>query len=193
MMARLADMYMSTPTADVSGELRALRGEESKQKKMNFDMANSLLRDVASEAQRGRYQTSMESADDVANADKVFEREYARMLSIDPQGAAQMLSDYQRERGRRVNAEIAQAYSGASAGDEMQSLEAELSALRQSIADEEARALRSQYAAEDMQGYVPDGARGVGRAADPAAYAAQGAAEEQMANYRPLQRMYRGM
>ena len=192
-MARLFDMYMDTPTANISGELRALRGEQEQKKQRNFNAANTLLRDAAVERQRGRYQTDMESASDVANADKVFERNYQRVLSIDPQNAAQMLTDYQRERARRVNAEIAKAYNGGAAGgDEIASLESELAALRESIAQEEATAARSLEESEQMEGYLPEGARGVGRRADPAAYAAQAQAEEQMAGYSPLKHMYGG-
>ena len=74
------------------------------------------------------------------NADTVFKKQYDRMMSVDPAAAAQLKEDYQAERSRRVNSEVAAAYgAGAEAVEgDIAGLEAEIARLESEVADEEA-------------------------------------------------------
>ena len=147
-MASLIDMYSSSEAPDISGSLRSLRQEERDRDAKNWQGSKDLLRGVASDTIRKDYKDGISWDDGVKSADDSFKKQYDRMMSVDPQAAAQLKADYQAERTRRLNAEVEgrykKGYSGA--GGEIQALEAEIQALEAEIQAEE---LQAQQAAQD--------------------------------------------
>ena len=106
-------MYIDTPTANISGELRALREEETSRNRRNLETAGGLLRDAATGAIRSRYEQGLKAVESVAGADEAFQRQYAAMLATNPEQAQQLRKDYEAERVRRIGLEVAGAYQGA--------------------------------------------------------------------------------
>ena len=199
-MTNLFNMYHDAPQVDISGQLTTLRREERDRDAKNWQGSKDLLRGVASDTIRKDYKNGISWDDGVKSADDSFKRQYDRMMSVDPQAAAQLREDYQAERTRRLNAEVANQYkSGYSgAGGEIQSLEAEIQALEAEIqADEKAAQAQanSEQEAGKMEGYTatpPDvdvievaTRDGLMKKATPELYGQQGRAEEQIQGYTP--------
>ena len=179
-MSNLFNMYHDAPQVDISGQLTTLRREEKDRRDKNWQGSKDLLRGVASDTIRKDYKNGISWDDGVKSADDSFKKQYDRMMSVDPQAAAQLREDYQAERTRRLNAEVAGRYkSGRSgAGGEIPALEAEIQALEAEIqadekaaagaaqdevdrkAAEEAQLLSNERARKDstaqMQGYTPE-------------------------------------
>ena len=198
-MASLINMYSSPSAPDISGDLRNLRQEERDRDAKNWKGSKDLLRSVATDDVRKKYGDGLAWDGSVKNADAVFKKQYERMMSVDPAAAAQLKEDYQAERTRRLNAEVAgqykSGYSGAGGG--IQALEQEIQALEAEIqADElqaQAQANSAQEAAK-MEGYTPTSpdavitevaSRSDLKKATPDLYAQQGRAEEQIQGYAP--------
>lgn len=180
MMANLFDMYQDTPATDISWQLTQLRREEKDRTDANWKGSKDLLRGAAVESIRKDFKNGISWDNGVKSADESFKRQYDRMMIADPQAAAQLREDYQAERTKRLNAEVAGQYkSGYSgAGGEIQALEQEIQALEAEIqadelqaqqaaqeevdrkAAEEAQLLSNEQARKDstqqMQGYRPN-------------------------------------
>ena len=202
-MASLIDMYSSSEAPDISGSLRSLRQEERDRDAKNWKGSQDLLRGVASDTIRKDYRNGISWDDGVKSADESFKKQYDRMMSVDPQAAAQLREDYQAERTRRLNAEVASAYKSKSegvAGDiqaleqEIQALEAEIQADEKAAADAAQAQANSAQEAGKMEGYTatpPDAhinevaSRNDLKKATPDLYAQQGRAEEQIQGYAP--------
>ena len=198
-MANLFNMYQDTPQVDISGQLTTLRREEKDRRDKNWQGSKDLLRGVASDTIRKDYKNGISWDDGVKSADDSFKKQYDRMMSVDPQAAAQLREDYQAERTRRLNAEVAGQYkSGYSgAGGEIQALEQEIQALEAEIQADELQAqaqANSAQAATKMEGYTPTSqdavitevaSRNDLKKATPELYAQQASAEEQMQGYTP--------
>ena len=183
----LSSMYMDTPTAEISGTIANLRKEEADKKSRNWKSAQDLLRGAAVDSIRSTYADQIDWDQGVQNADKVFKVQYDRMMAVDPQAAAQLASEYKIEREKRISKAVSDAYKSQSTAQdpELKKLEDEILALQSSIQSSELQQKNSEQAAAQIQGYLPEGAIGVGKKADPAAYASQAAAEEQMQGYTP--------
>lgn len=181
----LSSMYMDTPTTEISGTIANLRKEEADKKARNWKSAQDLLRGAAVDSIRGKYADQIDWEQGVQNADKVFKVQYERLMAVDPQAAAQLAQEYNVEREKRINKEVAAAYKTSDVDQSLKTMEDEIAALSASIQSDEIKAQQSEAAAQHMQGYLPEGATGVGKKADPAAYAAQADAEEQMQGYAP--------
>lgn len=181
----LSSLYMDTPTAEISGTIANLRKEEADKKAKNWKSAQDLLRGAAVDSIRDKYADQIDWNQGVAHADKVFKVQYERLMAVDPQAAAQLAQEYKVEREKRINQEVAASYGKTDVDTSLKALEDEIAALNASIQSDEIEAQQSEAAAQQMQGYLPEGATGVGKKADPAAYAAQAAAEEQMQGYAP--------
>ena len=179
-MATLFNMYQDTPRTDISGQLTTLRREEKDRRDKNWQGSKDLLRGAAVDSIRKDYKNGISWDNGVKSADDSFKKQYDRMMVADPQAAAQLREDYQAERTRRLNAEVAdryeKGYSGA--GGEIQALEQEIQALEAEIqadelqaqqaaqeevdrkAAEEAQLLSNEQARKDstaqMQGYTPE-------------------------------------
>lgn len=198
-MANLFNMYHDAPQVDISGQLTTLRREEKDRRDKNWQGSKDLLRGVASDTIRKDYKDGISWDDGVKSADDSFKKQYDRMMSVDPQAAAQLREDYQAERTRRLNAEVAGQYkSGYSgAGGEIQALEQEIQALEAEIQGEELQAQAQANSAQEagkMEGYTPTSqdavitevaSRSDLKKATPDLYAQQGRAEEQMQGYTP--------
>lgn len=139
-MASLIDMYSSSAAPDISGDLRNLRQEERDRDAKNWKGSKDLLRGVASDTIRKDYKNGISWDNGVKSADDSFKKQYDRMMSVDPQAAAQLKADYQLERSRRLNSEVAAAYGAGTKAVEgdIAGLEAEIARLESEVADEEA-------------------------------------------------------
>ena len=198
-MASLLNMYSSPSAPDISGDLRNLRQEERDRDAKNWKGSKDLLRGVATDTIRKDYKDGISRDNGVKSADDSFKKQYDRMMSVDPAAAAQLKEDYQAERTRRLNAEVAdryeKGYSGA--GGEIQALEQEIQALEAEIqADADAAQAQANSAQEagKMEGYTPASqdtvitevaSRNDLKKATPDLYAQQGRAEEQIQGYTP--------
>lgn len=156
-MASLIDMYSSSSAPDISGDLRNLRQEERDRNAKNWQGSKDLLRGVASDTIRKDYKDGISWDNGVKSADDSFKKQYDRMMSVDPQAAAQLREDYQAERTRRLNAEVAAAYgAGTKAVDgDIAAIEAEIARLESEVADEEAAAKESARLEAEASKAVP--------------------------------------
>ena len=198
-MTNLFNMYQDAPQVDISGQLTTLRREEKDRRDKNWQGSKDLLRGVASDTIRKDYKNGISWDNGVKSADDSFKKQYDRMMSVDPQAAAQLREDYQAERTRRLNAEVAGQYkSGYSgAGGEIQALEQEIQALEAEIQADELQAQAQANSAQEagkMEGYTPTSPdahitevapRNELKKATPELYAQQGRAEEQIQGYAP--------
>lgn len=156
-MASLIDMYSSSEAPDISGSLRSLRQEERDRDARNWQGSRDLLRSVATDTIRKDYKDGISWDGGVKSADDSFKRQYDRMMSVDPAAAAQLKADYQLERSRRLNAEVAAAYgAGAKAVDgDIAGLEAEIARLESEVAAEEADERESARLEDEASKAVP--------------------------------------
>ena len=198
-MSNLFNMYHDAPQVDISGTLAQLRRGEKDRTDANWKGSKDLLRGVASDTIRKDYKDGISWDNGVKSADDSFKKQYDRMMSVDPQAAAQLREDYQAERTRRLNAEVAGAYKSKSEGvsGEIQALEQEIQDLEAEIqADEKAAQAQANSAQEagKMEGYTPTSpdadvievaSRNDLKKATPDLYAQQGRAEEQIQGYAP--------
>jgi hypothetical protein len=112
-MARLFDMYVDSPTVDISGQLRDSQRFEDERKRRNMSTSQGLLRNAASGAIRGRFDEGLAGAQSMGDADAVFRKQYEQMLRVNPQGAQELQARYDADRSGRIGADVAKAYQGA--------------------------------------------------------------------------------
>ena len=158
-MATIFNMYKDIATPDVTADIRASRRESEANTKKTQETAFGMLKRSNIVTLQQQYREGKGRFADITDPDKKFQVYYDALKALDPQAAQDAAKVYGEERQRRINREVADAYSlaGSSGNQEIDELRKYIESLKANIASTEAlEATREQKQAQDaMQGYMP--------------------------------------